>query len=83
MHMNLSSLKAVVDGMEHLFLCPANATTLQVKDALFQFMKYVGNFEDQAKAQQEAQSSQAAAQAEVKEEQSKVEPMDPAEPPKE
>lgn len=56
-------------------------TPLEVcKEMLFQAQKFIGQIEDQVKAQQEAQ---AAAQATAKEEQSKVEPMDPAEPPKE
>lgn len=48
---NLAQLEHVVSGKAYQFVCAVDAPIQDVKDALFQFLKYVGNIEDQAKAQ--------------------------------
>lgn len=46
--------------------CTADAALDHVKDALFQFTKYVGGIEDQVKAQQAAAKEKADAEAAAK-----------------
>ncbi len=43
------------DRIYHLTCAPDSPIT-EIKDALFQFLKFVGQVEDSAKAQQEAQA---------------------------
>ncbi len=50
---NLSILKCKVNGNDYQFLCDCNAPTHEIKEALFQFGKFVGQVEDAAKAQEE------------------------------
>lgn len=52
---NLVQLTHTVENKACQFIC-ANDTPINViKEALFQFQKFIGTVEDQAKAQQEAQ----------------------------
>lgn len=51
---NLTQLKSVIQGIEGCFHCNMNAPTHVVKEMLFQFLKYVGQIEDAAKAQEDA-----------------------------
>lgn len=50
---NISRLKCEVDGKEYVLLCDQDSPLLHVKEALFQFQKYVGQIEDQIRSQQE------------------------------
>lgn len=50
---NISQLKVSIDGKDHTYLCENDSQLSHVKEALFQFLKYVGQIEDQVKAQQE------------------------------
>ncbi len=59
---NLSQLKAVVNGKEYIYNCDIDAPLQDVKESLFQFQKYIGQVEDNIKAQQEAQAAEKAKQ---------------------
>lgn len=60
---NISKLQVQVDNKAYQFLCDVDSPLASVKEALFQFSKYVGSIEDQVKANQEAQAKQAAESA--------------------
>lgn len=49
---NVSQLSVKINGKDHLYHCDMDCPTFEVKEALFQMMKYVGQIEDSAKAQQ-------------------------------
>lgn len=51
----VSQLKFIVDGKEHTYMCESDSQLMHCKEALFQFQKYIGQIEDQVKAQQEAE----------------------------
>lgn len=51
---NISRLECKVDGKDYFFMCDTDSSTVSAKEALFQFNKYIGQVEDQAKAAQEA-----------------------------
>lgn len=53
----LAQLKCIVNGKECQFLCDNDMSVEAVKEALFQFQKYVGQIEDNAKSQKEAQEA--------------------------
>jgi hypothetical protein len=55
---NLSQLKAVVNGKEYIYNCDIDAPLPDVKESLFQFQKYIGQIEDNIKAQMEAQAAE-------------------------
>lgn len=52
---NLSQLEHIVENKICRFICDNDTPIHFVKEALFQFQKYIGQIEDQAKQQQEAQ----------------------------
>ena len=43
---NMTQLKCLVNGKEHIFFCDMESSTTEVKESLYQFMKYVGQVED-------------------------------------
>lgn len=43
---NVSQMKCLVNGKEHILTCEMDCSTLEVKEALYQFLKYVGQVED-------------------------------------
>ena len=49
---NISKLECKVNDKEFVFLCDNDSPTTCVKEALLQFIKFVGNIEDQALAKQ-------------------------------
>ena len=51
---NISQLESVIEGKVHHFLCDSDSPLTHVKEALFQFQKFVGQIEDNIKSQQEA-----------------------------
>ena len=51
---NLSQLTHTIAGKAYTFVCDVDSTLENIKESLFQFQKYVGQIEDQVKAQQEA-----------------------------
>ena len=51
---NLSQLTHTIAGKAYTFVCDVDSTLENIKESLFQFGKYVGQIEDQVKAQQEA-----------------------------
>jgi hypothetical protein len=51
---SLAQLEYIIENKVFRFTCDNDASTLFIKEALFQFQKYVGQIEDAAKAQQEA-----------------------------
>jgi hypothetical protein len=64
----ISQLEHKTENKTYHFLCDQDSPLNEVKDALFQFLKYVGQVEDAAKAQQEALKAQEAAKPQVEEE---------------
>lgn len=50
---NLFALEYKNDGREIKIICDVDCPLNFIKEALFQFSKYVGHIEDQAKLQQE------------------------------
>lgn len=50
---NLSMLKCKVNDNDYQFLCSCNAPLNEVKEALFQFTKFVGQIEDNARIEEE------------------------------
>lgn len=53
---NISRLECVVAGKAFHFTCDNDSNIEHVKEALFQFIKYIGQIEDQAQAAQAAQA---------------------------
>lgn len=51
---NLSKIELTIDNRLYQLLCDNDSPLHHVKEALFQFQKYIGQIEDQAKKQQEA-----------------------------
>lgn len=50
---NMTKLKCFVDGKEHIYYCDQDCNSFQVKEALFQFIKYIGQLEDNARIEAE------------------------------
>lgn len=50
---NISRLETKINEKNYQFLCDMDSPLPEVKEALFQFVKYVGQIEDQIKAKQE------------------------------
>jgi len=55
---NISKLECVVNEKPYQLLCDMDSPLECVKEALFQFQKYIGQVEDQVKAQQEQQQQE-------------------------
>jgi hypothetical protein len=51
---NLSQLEHKIGSNVYSFLCDPNSPLNEVKDALLKFLTFVGQVEDQVKAQQDA-----------------------------
>lgn len=51
-------MECKIEEKTYRFTCEMDASILHVKEALFQFQKYVGQIEDAAKAQQEASAEE-------------------------
>jgi len=51
---NISKLEVEIENRIYQLLCDNDSPLQHVKGALFQFQKYIGHIEDQAKAQAEA-----------------------------
>lgn len=71
---NLVQLEHIVGDKTYRFFCEQTSPISEIKDALCQFMKYVGNIEDQIKARQEEEKSE-----ENKEVKSDIFPIEKAE----
>jgi len=69
MFKNLARLEALVEGKVGHFLLDHDTSTVIAKEMCFQFLKYIGQLEDQAKEQQNKQTPPGA--------------LTPSEPPKE
>jgi len=50
---NITQLEHIIEGKSYKFMCDIDANIPAIKDALFQFMKFVGQIEDQIKAKKE------------------------------
>jgi hypothetical protein len=50
---NISRLETKINEKTYQFLCDMDSALPEVKEALFQFVKYVGQIEDQIRAKQE------------------------------
>jgi len=55
---NLSSLDCQINNKFYRFMCDMDSPLPDVKEALFQFQKYVGQIEDAVKAQQAQQEAE-------------------------
>ena len=74
---NIAQLAHVIGGRLYHFLCDHDAPLPDVKEALFQYQKYVGSIEDAVKEQQEKAKQEA--DAKVAEAQAPVASEEPAE----
>ena len=83
---NISKLQVQVDNKIYQLLCDSDSPLPSVKEALFQFQKYVGQVEDQIKVNEEAnkkveeEKALAAISQEAHPEESKVEEFNYEEP---
>lgn len=50
---NICKLECVVDGKNHQYFCDNDSTLNQIKEALFQIQKYIGQVEDNIRAESE------------------------------
>lgn len=64
---NLSQLEFKIAERVYHFVCDPNAPLHEVKDALFNFMKYIGQVEDNFKNQQSAQEAENPVQEKIEE----------------
>lgn len=55
---NISKLEVVIGEKTYSLLCDNDSPTTSIKEACFQFLKFVGQVEDQVKAQNEQVSSE-------------------------
>lgn len=46
MQKNMTQFKCAVNGKDLIFQCDVECTTIEAKEALFQFIKHVGKIED-------------------------------------
>lgn len=51
---NVSSLELIIENKVYRFYCDVGSSLPHVKEALFQFQKFIGNIEDQANAMKSA-----------------------------
>ena len=65
---NISKLEIAINEKSYQLLCDMDSPLQDVKEAVFQFQKYIGKIEDQVKEQQDKLK----AQEESKKEESKV-----------
>jgi hypothetical protein len=67
---NISRLEQKIGERIYHLLCDSDSPLVEVKEALFQFTKYVGSIEDAVKAQEEQKKAEEAKplEPEVKEE---------------
>jgi hypothetical protein len=56
---NLSKLELEIGNKMYQLLCENDSPIEHVKEALFQFQKYIGQIEDQVKATKKAQEEEA------------------------
>jgi len=68
---NITQFKSVINGIETLFHFDQNCSIATAKEALLECLKWIGQVEDNGKAQLEAQAAAAKAA-----EESKVEPIE-------
>lgn len=62
---NISKLEIKIGEKSYQFLCDMDCPLTEVKESLFQFIKYVGQIEDKIKEQQEAEKAQQDVQSTV------------------
>lgn len=55
---NITKLECSIQGKSFQFLCDNDSPLEYVKEALFQYLKYVGQIEDQVKTQQDLQKKE-------------------------
>ena len=60
---NTVQIDYIIGSNTYTFICGNTSPLPEIKEALCHFLKYVGNIEDQAKAQQEAQGAEQKDQA--------------------
>lgn len=65
---NLTQLELTIGDKVYQFTCAPDSPLEHIKEVLFQFQKYVGQIEDNIKAQKAQQASKTDIQPEIKEE---------------
>lgn len=70
---NFSGLELKINEKVYLLMCDNDSPIDHVKEALFQFQKYVGQLEDQIKAAQEKTAEEKASDEKVEEKSDKIE----------
>ena len=63
---NIVKLEAIINSRNYMFLCDNDAPIVDGKEAIFQFLKCLGQIEDSAKAQA-AEKAASSSQTEVEE----------------
>ena len=46
MQNNVTQIKCIINQKEIVITCPIDTSTVEMKEGLFQFMKYIGKVED-------------------------------------
>ncbi len=60
---NTVQIDYIIGSNTYTFICGNTSPLPEIKEALCYYMKYIGNIEDHAKSQQEAQASEQKEQA--------------------
>lgn len=60
MHKNVTKLETKINGRDYLLYCEMDSPIPDAKEAVFHFIKYLGQVEDAIKKAQEAQEAQKA-----------------------
>lgn len=55
---NISKIELKINNRDYQFLCDPDCSTLEVKEAIFQFLKFIGHIEDVAQASQKQKDEQ-------------------------
>ena len=66
---NMTKLEVLIDGKQHIYSCEQDSNLVQCKEALFQFLKYIGQVEDASRKAQEEEKKE----AEIPQEDPKIE----------
>lgn len=64
----ISKMECIIDGKRYMFYCDTDSPITSCKEALFQFQKFVGQIEDNAKKAQEELDKKAQEELDKKEE---------------
>lgn len=54
---NIAQINEVINERNYTFLCDNDSPTIDIKEFCYRLMKFVGQIEDQAKVQQDAEKA--------------------------